>query len=138
MFDGEGYLFIGTGEITNAPTARIWINCRGKVVRLTEDGEVPADNPFVHRAGARPEIWSYGIRNPQGMAMNPRSDTLWLNEHGPRSVADQYSAEGKNYRLAAGDAWRQLQRTGDHKRTRHGGRQRNRKRHFSSGNALRR
>ncbi len=54
------------------------------MVRLTETGGVPPDNLFVGRADARPEIWAYGIRNPQGMAMNPWSEALWLNEHGPR------------------------------------------------------
>ncbi|WP_163451889.1 PQQ-dependent sugar dehydrogenase, partial [Escherichia coli] len=69
-----------------------------KVVRLTEDGKVPPDNPFVNTAGARPEIWSYGIRNPQGMAMNPWSDTLWLNEHGPRGGDEiNIPEKGKNY-----------------------------------------
>ncbi len=53
-------------------------------MRLTGQGEIPPDNPFVHQAGARPEIWSYGIRNPQGLAINPRSGALWLHEHGPR------------------------------------------------------
>lgn len=68
------------------------------MVRLTEDGKVPPDNPFVNTAGARPEIWSYGIRNPQGMAMNPWSDTLWLNEHGPRGGDEVNIPEkGKNY-----------------------------------------
>ncbi|WP_049130904.1 PQQ-dependent sugar dehydrogenase, partial [Enterobacter asburiae] len=70
----------------------------GKVVRLTEDGKVPPDNPFVNTPGARPEIWSYGIRNPQGMAMNPWSDALWLNEHGPRGGDEiNIPEKGKNY-----------------------------------------
>lgn len=53
-------------------------------MRLTDQGEIPDDNPFIKESGARAEIWSYGIRNPQGMAMNPWSNALWLNEHGPR------------------------------------------------------
>lgn len=75
-FDGHGYLFIGLGENNQRSTAQDLDKLQGKVVRLTEDGYVPADNPFVGQAGVRPEIWSYGIRNPQGMAMNPWSDTL--------------------------------------------------------------
>lgn len=98
VFDGKGYLFIGLGENNQRPTAQGLDKLQGKVVRLTQDGEVPADNPFVHRAGARPEIWSYGIRNPQGMAMNPWSDTLWLNEHGPRGGDEiNIPQKGKNY-----------------------------------------
>ena len=86
------------GENNQRPTAQDLDKLQGKVVRLTQDGEVPADNPFVHRAGARPEIWSYGIRNPQGMAMNPWSDTLWLNEHGPRGGDEiNIPQKGKNY-----------------------------------------
>lgn len=53
-------------------------------MRLTDRGEIPDDNPFIKESGVRAEIWSYGIRNPQGMAMNPWSNALWLNEHGPR------------------------------------------------------
>lgn len=68
------------------------------MVRLTETGGVPPDNPFVGRADAGPEIWAYGIRNPQGMAMNPRSEALWLNEHGPRGGDEiNIPQAGKNY-----------------------------------------
>ena len=56
----------------------------GKVVRLRDDGSVPPDNPFVGREGARPEIFTYGHRNPQGMAMHPGTGRIWLVEHGPR------------------------------------------------------
>ncbi|MGM3313968.1 PQQ-dependent sugar dehydrogenase, partial [Enterobacter hormaechei subsp. steigerwaltii] len=65
VFDGKGHLFIGMGENNQRPTAQDLDKLQGKVVRLTEDGKVPPDNPFVNTAGARPEIWSYGIRNPQ-------------------------------------------------------------------------
>ena len=64
----------------------------------------------MNTAGARPEIWSYGIRNPQGMAMNPWSDTLWLNEHGPRGGMRSTSGEREKLWLAAGDPRYQLQR----------------------------
>lgn len=97
-FDGKGYLFIALGENNQRPTAQDLDKLQGKVVRLTEDGKVPPDNPFVNTSGARPEIWSYGIRNPQGMAMNPWSDTLWLNEHGPRGGDEiNIPEKGKNY-----------------------------------------
>ena len=91
VFDGKGSLFIGLGENNQRPTAQDLDKLQGKVVRLTEDGKVPPDNPFVNTPGARPEIWSYGIRNPQGMAMNPWSDVLWLNEHGPRGAMKSIS-----------------------------------------------
>ena len=80
VFDGKGYVFIGLGENNQRATAQDLSKLQGKVVRLTETGGVPPDNPFVGRADARPEIWAYGIRNPQGMAMNPWSEALWLNE----------------------------------------------------------
>lgn len=98
VFDGKGYLFIGLGENNQRPTAQALDKLQGKVVRLTDEGKIPPDNPFVNRDGARPEIWSYGIRNPQGMAMNPWSDVLWLNEHGPRGGDEiNIPAKGKNY-----------------------------------------
>ncbi len=74
VFDGKGYLFIGLGENNQRPTAQDLDKLQGKVVRLTDQGQIPPDNPFVNQAAVRPEIWSYGIRNPQGMAMNPWSD----------------------------------------------------------------
>lgn len=84
VFDGKGYLYIGLGENNQRPTAQDLDKLQGKLVRLTDQGEIPDDNPFVEGSGVRAGIWSYGIRNPQGMAMNPWSNTLWLNEHGPR------------------------------------------------------
>lgn len=97
-FDGKGYLFIALGENNQRITAQELDKLQGKVVRLTDQGEVPPDNPFVGRDGARPEIWSYGIRNPQGMAMNPWSNALWLNEHGPRGGDEiNIPEKGKNY-----------------------------------------
>jgi glucose/arabinose dehydrogenase len=56
----------------------------GKILRLTRDGGAPPDNPFVGRAEARPEIWTYGHRNPQGLARDPETGTVWAHEHGPR------------------------------------------------------
>lgn len=98
VFDGKGYLFIGLGENNQRSTAQDLDKLQGKVVRLTDQGKIPADNPFVSQTGARPEIWSYGIRNPQGMAMNPWSNMLWLNEHGPRGGDEiNIPEKGKNY-----------------------------------------
>ena len=56
----------------------------GKILRLTRDGKAAADNPFVAREGARPEIWTYGHRNPQGLARDAETGELWAHEHGPR------------------------------------------------------
>jgi glucose/arabinose dehydrogenase len=73
-------------------------NDLGKIVRIAPDGTVQTDNPFNGRPGARPEIWSYGHRNPQGLAMNPADGTLWEQEHGAMG-GDEINviAPGKNY-----------------------------------------
>jgi aldose sugar dehydrogenase len=70
----------------------------GKLIRIRPDGSIPPDNPFVGRTGARPEIWSYGHRNSQGIAFNPASGKLWEQEHGPRG-GDEVNiiGKGKNY-----------------------------------------
>jgi glucose/arabinose dehydrogenase len=79
----DGTLFLAAGErYGEREQAQTLDNHLGKVLRIAKDGGVPPDNPFVNRAGARPEIWSYGHRNPQGLAISPRG-TLWLHEHGP-------------------------------------------------------
>lgn len=98
VFDRDGYLFIALGENNQRPTSQDLDKLQGKLVRLHADGRVPADNPFVNRPGARPEIWSYGHRNPQGMALDPRSGTLWLHEHGPRGGDEiNLPRPGRNY-----------------------------------------
>lgn len=98
VFDRDGYLFITLGENNDRPTAQDLDKLQGKIVRLYPDGKVPKDNPFVGQKGARPEIWSYGQRNPQGAALNPWSGTLWENEHGPRGGDEINIIErGKNY-----------------------------------------
>jgi glucose/arabinose dehydrogenase len=91
VFDGEGHIFVSVGDRQVPPRgdleahpAQDLSNHHGVVVRLHEDGRVPADNPFVGESGARPEIWSYGHRNIQGMAMHPATGDLWANEHGPQ------------------------------------------------------
>lgn len=98
VFDRDGYLFITLGENNDRPTAQDLDKLQGKVVRIYPDGKVPDDNPFVAQAGVRPEIWSYGHRNPQGAALNPWAGTLWENEHGPRGGDEINIIErGKNY-----------------------------------------
>ncbi|WP_116125117.1 PQQ-dependent sugar dehydrogenase [Lewinella sp. IMCC34183] len=70
----------------------------GKVYRIAADGTIPADNPFVGNPEARTAIWSYGHRNPQGMAVNPNTNEIWENEHGPRGGDEVNVIErGKNY-----------------------------------------
>ena len=83
-FDDQGHVFISQGERGLRPLAQELDKLQGKLVRLNLDGSVPEDNPFVGQAGVRPEIWSYGHRNSQGLAFDPRTGKLWESEHGPR------------------------------------------------------
>src|SRR5688572_14753965 len=90
-FDGKGYLFLSAGDRQVPPEGNLeahpaqdLTNHHGKIIRLHDDGRVPADNPFISRAGAKPEIWSYGHRNVQGLAFHPETGDLWANEHGPQ------------------------------------------------------
>jgi glucose/arabinose dehydrogenase len=83
-FDPAGYLFITVGERGQGERAQDLGDHNGTVIRLHPDGSVPADNPFVSAAGARPEIFSYGHRNAQGLAIHPETGVPWLHEHGAR------------------------------------------------------
>ena len=104
-FDGNGYVFITAGD-RQAPSrgdlyahpAQDLSNHHGVVVRLHDDGRIPVDNPFVGTAGALGEIWSYGHRNPQGLAFHPMTGDLWANEHGPQG-GDELNVvlPGRNY-----------------------------------------
>ncbi|MFC0677684.1 PQQ-dependent sugar dehydrogenase [Lysobacter korlensis] len=97
-FDGKGHVFISQGERNERIAAQKLDMLQGKLVRLNLDGSVPADNPFVGRTDARPEIWSYGHRNSQSLAVDPRTGTLWEAEHGPRGGDEINLPEpGKNY-----------------------------------------
>jgi glucose/arabinose dehydrogenase len=81
----DGNLFVTLGEhFSYRDEAQNLGNHLGKLIRIAPDGSVPTDNPFVGRENAKPEIWSYGHRNPQGLAINPVSGHLWEIEHGPR------------------------------------------------------
>lgn len=84
VFGQDGMLYIALGENNQRPTAQDLDKHQGTIVRLHADGRVPDDNPFVDHADALPEIWTYGHRNPQGMAFNPWTAELWEHEHGPR------------------------------------------------------
>ncbi len=84
VFDDAGMVYFGVGDRGQRDRAQSLGDHAGTIMRLHDDGRVPQDNPFVGREGARPEIFSYGHRNAQGMALHPRTRELWLNEHGPR------------------------------------------------------
>lgn len=97
-FDEEGHVFFGVGDRGVRSNAQDLGNHAGTVLRLWRDGRVPADNPFVNRPGALPEIWSYGHRNPQGLLYDRGNRRLWLIEHGPRG-GDEINLvlPGRNY-----------------------------------------
>ncbi|WP_145538102.1 PQQ-dependent sugar dehydrogenase [Yersinia kristensenii] len=97
-FDEQDHLFITLGENNQRLTAQDLSLHQGKIVRLTLDGKVPKDNPLVNQSPARPEIWSYGHRNPQGLALNPWTGVMWENEHGPKGGDEiNIPMAGKNY-----------------------------------------
>jgi glucose/arabinose dehydrogenase len=81
---GDGYLFISLGDRWDGPRAQDLSDTAGSIVRIKTDGTVPEDNPFVGTPGARSEIWSYGHRNPQGLAFDRATGQLWSDEHGPQ------------------------------------------------------
>jgi glucose/arabinose dehydrogenase len=104
-FDRDGFLFLTVGDRQAPPSgdleahpAQDLSNHHGTTIRLHDDGRVPADNPFVGRSDARPEIWSYGHRNAQGLAIHPETGDVWLNEHGPQG-GDEVNLvlPGRNY-----------------------------------------
>ena len=98
VFDKKGYVFLSLGERGKQAASQELSKDQGKVVRLHEDGKIPTDNPFVNTPGAKPEIWSYGHRNPQGMVMNYSTGVLWEHEHGPQGGDELNIVEkGKNY-----------------------------------------
>ena len=92
-------LFLTTGDhFTTRDQAQNLGNDLGKIIRIRPDGSVPPDNPFVGKAAAKPEIWSYGHRNPQGLTLHPVTGKLWEHEHGPRGGDEVNLIEkGKNY-----------------------------------------
>ncbi|MGA8009671.1 MAG: PQQ-dependent sugar dehydrogenase [Thiomonas sp.] len=99
VFAPDGRLFVTLGErYSQRDAAQDLSNTLGKVVRINADGSVPPDNPFVGRADARPEIWSYGHRNVQGAAIHPVTRDLWTHEHGPQG-GDEVNIDraGRNY-----------------------------------------
>ena len=108
VFDGDGHRFLTLGdrqdfsfgdrEALMAHSAQDRSNHQGVIVRLNDDGTVPDDNPFVGVDGVLPEIWSYGHRSPQGLAIHPITGDLWESEHGPQGGDELNLVEpGNNY-----------------------------------------
>lgn len=82
VFARDGTLFITTGDRGEWERVQDFSVNRGQIIRIDSNGGIPPDNPFVGRAGYRPEVWSLGHRNPQGAALHPGSGDLWTVEHG--------------------------------------------------------
>ena len=84
VFDKAGMLYLTLGDRGDKDRAQQLDDHAGSVIRLHDDGRVPADNPFAKRAGALPEKWTLGNRNMQGAALHPKTSELWTHEHGPQ------------------------------------------------------
>lgn len=101
VFDKNGNIFVSTGErsdLATRPKAQLLDNGYGKVIHITPEGKPVPDNPFIGVTGAMPEIYSYGHRNAQGLAIHPETNELWLSEMGPRGGDELNLIEaGKNY-----------------------------------------
>lgn len=97
-FAPDGKLYVTVGERQDPDRAQERSNHFGTVVRLNPDGSVPDDNPFLGRDGILPEIYTWGHRNPQGMAVHPETGEVWVNEHGPRGGDEVNKLDpGANY-----------------------------------------
>ena len=98
VFDRQGFLFITLGDRGDQQRAQHLDDHAGSVIRLHDDGRIPADNPFVGQAGALPEKFTVGNRNIQGAALHPQTGALWTHEHGPQG-GDEINviAAGANY-----------------------------------------
>ena len=105
VFDDEGYMFLVVGDRMAQPVGDLTIhaaqdtsNHNGTVMRLRDDGSAPDDNPFAGRDDVLPEIWSFGHRSPQGLAIHPATGDLWETEHGPQGGDELNRIEpGMNY-----------------------------------------
>lgn len=98
IFDKDKFLFFSSGERGTQPKVQQLDNDHGKIHRIYDDGRIPKDNPFVGQKGASGSIWSYGHRNPQGMAYDAENNRIWAVEHGPKG-GDELNLiqKGKNY-----------------------------------------
>lgn len=99
VFDDEGHLYFSIGDRgARDENPQDITRDGGKIYRLNLDGSIPKDNPFVGQSGAREAIFSFGHRNPQGMAVHPKTGEVWLHEHGPRGGDEiNISQAGKNF-----------------------------------------
>lgn len=99
VFDDKGHLYFSIGDRgARDENPQDITRDGGKIYRLNLDGSIPKDNPFVGESGAREAIFSYGHRNPQGMAVHPKTGEVWLHEHGPRGGDEiNISRAGKNF-----------------------------------------
>jgi glucose/arabinose dehydrogenase len=98
LVDQAGHLYITIGDRGDRPRAQDLTDHAGSVIRLHADGSVPKDNPFLSQQGAKPEIYSYGHRNPQGMTLHPESGKVWIHEHGPQGGDELNIIDmGRNY-----------------------------------------
>jgi glucose/arabinose dehydrogenase len=98
VFDREGHLYYSLGDRGRRDLAQDLSSPYGKLHRVHDDGQAPVDNPFVDQPGALKTIWTYGHRNPQGLAFHPATGELWVAEHGPRG-GDELNVivKGRNY-----------------------------------------
>ena len=98
QFDRDGYLFFSIGDRGEMNNAQDITHYSGNVFRIHDDGSIPEDNPFTNEPEAKHEIYSYGHRNPQGMAIHPVTGRIWTHEHGPRG-GDEINVinKGVNY-----------------------------------------
>ena len=98
LFDRAGYLYVSVGDRGDRPRAQRLHDHAGSVMRLHDDGRIPISNPFVGDPNAAAEIFSYGHRNPQGMALDPVTGMVWIHEHGPQGGDELNRLQaGKNY-----------------------------------------
>jgi glucose/arabinose dehydrogenase len=98
VFDPKGFVYLTLGDRGDMPRAQKLDDHAGSVIRLHDDGRVPKDNPYVGRAGAKPEKFTLGNRNMQGAALHPQTGELWTHEHGPQG-GDEVNVmrAGRNY-----------------------------------------
>jgi len=107
-WDREGHLFFTLGERGTMQNAQDLKNGLGKIHRVNDDGSVPKDNPFVSTPGADATIWSYGHRNPEGLAWEPGTGRLWESEHGPTG-GDEINIIDKGHNYGWGVASKGMQ-----------------------------
>ncbi len=98
QFDKQGDLYISLGDRGEMDRAQDLSDHAGSLIRVKADGSIPTDNPFINKQGAQPEIYTWGNRNMQGMAMHPDSGAIWTVEHGPQGGDElNLMQAGKNY-----------------------------------------